>query len=228
MQLSLNKYFFIFIFLVIGISNIYAPSACWDEIECDKIVTPSGSIFSYDPELEITCTIKGLSNAFSTNRIVEIEILQPGYNGATLQQQILVTRYYIDNGREINFILGRGMSPTYVNCYDVVPTNNGELTRISSMKHWSSSFDNTWFSTIDPHPEPNTWESNNNLSNISGTVLDVNAVTTATIKDTNIIKTYENLKSDETNWFFYGVSLFMFIIGLLLIFTTVIVYSKRR
>lgn len=179
---------------------VYSDPVCWDTIECDNIVTPSGSIFSYDPEIEINCAIKGLTYSVSTESIIEIEILQPGYNGATLQQQILVTESLVNyNGPEIKFILGRGMSPTYVNCYDVVTTINGELTRISSMKHWSSSFDNTWFST-----------------------------TTATIKDTNIIKTYENLKSDETNWFFYGVSLFMFIIGLLLIFTTVIEYSKRR
>lgn len=196
----MNKYFFIFIFLIIGMNAVYSDSVCWDTIECDKIVTPSGSIFSYDPEIEINCAIKGLTYSESTEGIIEIEILQPGYNGATLPQQILVTQSLINNnGPEINFILGRGMSPTYVNCYDVVTTINGELTRISSMKHWSSSFDNTWFST-----------------------------TTATIKDTNIIKTYENLKSDETNWFFYGISLFMFIIGLLLIFTTVIAYTKRR
>lgn len=196
----MNKYFFIFIFLIIGMNAVYSDPVCWDTIECDNIVTPSGSIFSYDPEIEINCAIKGLTYSVSTESIIEIEILQPGYNGATLQQQILVTESLVNyNGPEINFILGRGMSPTYVNCYDVVTTINGELTRISSMKHWSSSFDNTWFST-----------------------------TTATIKDTNIIKTYENLKSDETNWFFYGVSLFMLIIGLLLIFTTVIAYTKRR
>ncbi|MCK9319773.1 hypothetical protein [Methanoculleus sp.] len=195
----MNKYFFIFIFLIIGMSNIYATDVCWDAIECDSNQTPSGSIFNYNPELEITCVIKGLSYLSSTEGVVEIEILQPGYNGATLQQQILVTETFINsNGNEIIFMLSRGMSPTYVNCYDVNATTNGELTRISSMKYWSSSFANTWFSTIDPH------------------------------KDTKIIKTYENLKSDETNWFFYGVSLFMFIIGLLLIFTTVIAYTKRR
>lgn len=228
---SWNKPLLILMVLVLVSANIYAKSeACWEFIECDKVSLPSGVIMNYEPEIEIVCGIYGLNLNLSNAGKIEIEILQPGYNGATLKQNLLINEDFINNvgGNPIFFYLGRGMSPTYVNCYDVVTTINGELTRISSMKHWSSSFNNTWFATINPHPNANTWESNNYLSNVLGTVFDVNAVTTATIKDTNIIKTYENLKSDETNWFFYGVSLFMFIIGLLLIFTTVIAYTKRR
>ena len=41
-------------------------------------------------------------------------------------------------------------------------------------------------------------------------------------------KEYTNLIADDTNWFMYGITLFMFIIGLLLLFTTVIQYYKRK
>jgi hypothetical protein len=41
-------------------------------------------------------------------------------------------------------------------------------------------------------------------------------------------KEYTNLIADDTNWFMYGITLFMFIIGLLLVFTTVIQYYNRK
>ena len=222
---------FIFVFLVIGISNIYAPAVCWEYIECDKNPVTNGDIFTYDPEIEITCVIGNVNHAESSIGVVEIEILQPGYNGATLRQNIYVNEAFLNfSGGAIFFTLGRTMSPTYINCYNVVPTNNGELTRVNSMKQFNLSFGNTWYSTIDPHPKANMWQSTTLVDNASGKkfAVDNSGQIDTTIKDTNMVKTYENLKSDETNWFFYGISLFMFIIGLLLIFTTVIAYTKRR
>lgn len=216
--------------IVLVSANIYAPAVCWDAIECDKNPIPSGVIMNYEPEIEITCEIVGLDPSISNERKIEVEVLQPGYNGATLKQNLLINQDFINvNGSSIFFYMGRSMSPTYVNCYDVVEIN-GQTTRKNSLKNWSISFTKTWYESISPIPKAETWivDSQNQIQNKTGTVFDVNTVTTATIKDTNIIKTYENLKSDETNWFFYGVSLFMFIIGLLLIFTTVIAYTKRR
>lgn len=227
---SLNKPLLIIIALILVSANIYAPAVCWDYIECDKVSLPSGVIMSYEPEIEIVCEIAGLNLEMSAEGKIEVEVLQPGYNGATLKQNLLINRDFINiNGTSIFFYLGRAMSPTYVNCYDTANIN-GQITRQNSLKNWVISFSKTWYESISPIPKAETWivDSQNQIENKSGTIFDVNAVTTATIKDTNIIKTYENLKSDETNWFFYGVSLFMFIIGLLLIFTTVIAYTKRR
>lgn len=222
---------FIFVFLVIGISNIYAAAACWDKIICDQAIMTNGDILTYNPEIEITCIIADIHYRESSMGVVDIEILQPGYSGATLRQNIYVNDAFLNfNGSNIFFTMGRAMSPTYINCYDVVTNNDGELIRTNSMRHFNLSFGNTWYSTIDPHPKPNMWESTNLVDNKSGKkfAVDNSGQIDTTIKDTNMVKTYENLKSDETNWFFYGVSLFMFIIGLLLIFTTVIAYTKRR
>lgn len=227
---SLNKSLLIIIALVLVSANIYAPAVCWDFIECDKIQLPSGVIMSYEPEIEIVCEIAGLDPSISSEGKIEVEVLQPGYNGATLKQNIFINQDFINvNGTSIFFYLGRGMSPTYVNCYDTIRID-GQIARKNSLKNWGVSFTKTWYESISPIPKAETWivDSQNQIQNKTGTIFDVNAVTTATIKDTNIIKTYENLKSDETNWFFYGISLFMFLIGLLLIFTTVIKYSKRR
>lgn len=222
---------FIFIFLIIGVSNIYAKVACWDYIECGKNIMTNGDILTYNPEIEITCTIGNLNYAESRIGVVDIEILQPGYNGATLRQNIYVNDAFLNyNGSDIFFTMGRAMSPTYINCYNVITNNNGELIRTNSLRQFNLSFGNTWYSTIDPHPNANIWQSTNLVDNAVGTkfAVDNSGQIDTTIKDTNMVKTYENLKSDETNWFFYGVSLFMFIIGLLLIFTTVIAYTKRR
>lgn len=214
-----------------GISNIYAPAVCWDHIECGKYIMTNGDILNYNPEIEIACVIKDVAYGGSSMNMAEIEILQPGYNGATLSQNIYVDNAFLNyNGGDIFFTMGRAMSPTYINCYNVVTNNNGELIRTNSMRQFNLSFGNTWYSTIDPHPEPNMWQSTNLVGNEPEKKFDVDnsGQIDTTIKDTNMVKTYENLKSDETNWFFYGVSLFMFIIGLLLIFTTVIAYTKRR
>lgn len=222
---------FIFVFLIIGISNIYAAVACWDYIACGGNTITNGDILTYDPEIEIACRIGNITYDESSMGVVEIEILQPGYNGATLRQNIYVSAAFLNyNGGNIFFTMGRAMSPTYINCYDVVTNNNGELVRTNSMKHFNLSFGNTWYSTIDPSPKANMWQSTTLVDNVFKTEFAVNnsGQIDTTIKDTNMVKTYENLKSDETNWFFYGVSLFMFIIGLLLIFTTVIAYTKRR
>lgn len=222
---------FIFVFLVIGISNIYAVTACWDYIVCGESTITNGDILTYNPEIEITCRIGDIDYHESSMGMVEIEILQPGYNGATLRQKIYVNDDFLNyNGGNIFFTMGRAMSPTYINCYNVVTNNDGELIRTNSMKHFNLSFGNTWYSTIDPHPKANMWQSTNLVDNVFKTEFAVNnsGQIDTTIKDTNMVKTYENLKSDETNWFFYGISLFMFIIGLLLIFTTVIAYTKRR
>lgn len=222
---------FIFVFLVVGMSNIYALAVCWDHIDCGKNTITNGDILTYDPEIEITCVIKNVTYAESRIGVVDIEILQPGYNGATLRQNIYVDNTFLNfNGSDIFFTMGRAMSPTYINCYNVVTNNDGELIRTNSMRQFNLSFGNTWYSTIDPHPEPNMWRSTNLVDNAIGTkfAVDNSGQIDTTIKDTNMVKTYENLKSDETNWFFYGISLFMFIIGLLLIFSTVNNYAKRR
>lgn len=214
-----------------GMSNIYAPAVCWDNIVCGKNIMTNGDILTYKPEIEITCVIENVTYSGSSMNMVEVEILQPGYNGATLRQNIYVNNALLNyNGGNIYFTMGRAMSPTYINCYNVITNHNGELIRTNSMRQFNLSFGNTWYSTIDPHPEANMWQSTNLVDNVSGKkfAVDNSGKIETTIKDTNMVKTYENLKSDETNWFFYGVSLFMFIIGLLLIFTIVIAYTKRR
>jgi hypothetical protein len=49
------------------------------------------------------------------------------------------------------------------------------------------------------------------------------------IKDTNMIKTYTNYPAEMGgDWLVFTLAVFIFLIGLLLLFSTVIEYTKRR
>lgn len=210
---------FIFIFLVVGISNIYAPAVCWDNITCGGNAITNGDILTYDPEIEIPCIIRNVTYVDSAIGMVEIEILQPGYNGATLRQNIYVDGAFLNfNGGDIFFTLGRSMSPTYINCYNVVINNNGEFMRTNSMKHFNLSFGNTWYSTIDPHPKANMWKSTNLVDNAFGTkfAVDNSGKIDTTIKDTNVSKVYHNiLPSDDISKYIFGIILMLFSFAIL-------------
>lgn len=139
------KPLFIIMALVLVSANIYASPVCWEYIECDKNPLESGVIMNYDPEIEIVCQIVGLDSNLSSDGIIEVEVIQPGYNGATLKQNLFINQDFINvNGTSIFFYVGRGMSPTYVNCYDTVLNTDGQITRQNSLKNWGTSFTKTW------------------------------------------------------------------------------------
>lgn len=209
---------FIFVFLVVGISNIYAAAVCWDNIICGGNVMTNEDILTYEPEIEITCVIRNINHAESSMGIVEIEVLQPGYNGATLRQNIYVDDAFLNYNRgNIFFTLGRAMSPTYINCYNVITNNNSELIRTNSMKQFNLSFGNTWYSTIDPHPRANMWQSTNLVDNASGKfAVDNSGQIDTTIQDTNVSKVYHNiLPSDDISKYIYGIILMLFSFAIL-------------
>lgn len=186
-----NKLLLILMALVLISVNIYAAAVCWDHIECDRNPLPSGVIMHYDPEIEIACKIVGLTPDLSHEGRIEVEILQPGYNGATLKQNLFINEDFINlSGNSIFFYLGRSMSPTYVNCYDTILKADREITRKNSLKHWAISFTKTWYESINPIPKGETWivDSQNQILNKTGTVFDVNAVTTAKIEETTTQK----------------------------------------
>lgn len=216
---SWNKSLLIIMALVLVSVNIYAPAVCWDHIECDRNPLPSGVIMHYDPEIEIACEIIGLTPDLSHEGRIEVEILQPGYNGATLKQNLFINRDFINlSGGSIFFYLGRGMSPTYVNCYDTILKTDGEITRKNSLKHWAISFTKTWYESINPIPKAETWivDSQNQILNKTGTVFDINSKISV---DSNI-PIYKNYYIFEDPNYKYPLGILFIILGALLFFAT--------
>lgn len=190
---SWNKSLLIIMALVLVSVNIYASAVCWDHIECDRNSLPSGVIMHYDPEIEVTCEIVGVDSNSSSEGIIEVEILQPGYNGATLKQNLFINQDFInENGSSVFFYLGRGMSPTYVNCYDNTVNADGEIIRKNSLKHWAISFTKT------------------------GTVFDINSKISV---DSNI-PIHKNYYIFEDPNYKYPLGILFIILGAFLFFAT--------
>ena len=118
---------FLFSFIVLPVAAI-PTSICWSSITCNGTEVYSGTILDSDA----VCQINELNPAIATEGVLDIEILQPGYGGATLSQSIFVDQNFIEGqGDSIYFILSKGTSPVYINCYDV----NSHL-RTTSLDHF--------------------------------------------------------------------------------------------
>lgn len=224
----------LFLFLFIGTVN--AHTLCWREINCNGAPVLNGTTvgFNYSDQFMLkimTCEIMSLTSRYSSYDMIEIEIIQGQFNGGERRHT-----YYFTNDAfspNIYFFLSKATSPTQVICYDVEPIHGSNSDtfrprRGLTMDSWTTAVDDQWWNAmtgVSAHVHVNEFEflHKNQISNLTGTNFDVNLTAKA-----NIQKSYQTIPADPTNWFMYGLTLFIFVIGLLIIFNTVLMYAKKR
>lgn len=230
--MKLNNFILVFIFLIISFNFIYSASACWGYIECGGNRTESSTIFHTDyaeenGEKEILCKLIEIQT--EEPREFEIEIVQGQFEGGEKKWSVYIDRNYLNYPFDVSFILSKATSPTYVLCHKTSPSKGTTQNpiRTATRNYWMASFDQQWFKQNAGMPEYaryndlKNWNENKTYNNADRNSLNISQKGT---QET----TYTNLTADTDNWFMYGIALFLFVIGLLIIFNTVTGYTKRR
>lgn len=230
---------------ILGFVNAVAP--CWDLITCNNTEITSGSMISPDytktEDLkEEYCEITGINNEIY--REFEIEIIQGQFEGGVKTIRIFVDDQFIGISDKINFVLSKATSPTYVLCHEIKASSlsTENPVRLGTKRFWTASYDQQWFkqnagmAEYEGYENLKNWNQNQTYNNSDRNMLytnnDVNLTSVDigfTVEDANFVKTYENYPATMSgNWLIFTIAVFFLIIGLLIAFQSVIIYTKRR
>jgi len=230
-----NKYIIIPIFFVLLINTIFAVTqGCWRDVICESSGTMSnGMIITVDYSNESVkkeeyCILDDITVEASSTGFIEIVIHQGQYQGGNSEtKRIVLERNYYEIGNGIVFKLSKDTSPTTIICNEIMPTSGpgAPYTITKTLNYFSLSYDQQWYENQAGMPLNYLSDYKNNIEIKGLPIISVDGE--LKISDTNISKTYQNIPADTTNWFMYGVAWLFILIGLLIIFSTVIDYTKR-